>query len=233
MKNLTKTAPVAAVALLLACGGVSAATVNITTSPGSLFNTAALAGFATTGSMMNGMLVTACDESSCETRAWETTGTGTGGVFGTGWSMTLAGDSFSVPFILTGSDDFAITSFSMNGRPGNTIFDIVNGDFLSPGSANGRPFTISGTSPFSGGVINVNYTDRLSVADIFYSDLFTVMNVNFGGATLTGTLSFITDTDNAATGSPIVPVSAPATLALAGLGLIGIAATRRRARQAG
>jgi hypothetical protein len=224
-------------AALLALSVTSAqAQVVVTTSPGTSFNTAALSGFTTNGAQQNGMEVTVFfSDGSSETIVWAATGATTGGVTGTGWSMTLGGDSFTTPFVMT-AGDVQIAGFSMNGRPGvGTIFDVISDPELSPGSARGRPFELFGSIPDGIQTINVEYTDRLSVGGTFYGDLYTVMNVDFDGRFLSNaTLRFISDTDNSRFDSIIVPVDPPngvpepGTLLLIGSGLLGLAMRRRR-----
>jgi hypothetical protein len=223
---------IAGAALLTLSMTAAHAAVTVTSSPGTSFNTEALAGFTTTGAGMNGMEVTVFFVGGGqETISWATTGATTGGVTGTGWSMSLGGDSFNTPFSLV-VGNAQIIGFSMNGRTGvGTIFDIVSGSTGSPGSADGRPFTLSGTLPSGIDTINVAYTDRLLVGGVFYGDLYTVMNVNFAGRFLTGgTLNFISDTDNSRFAGDITPVGVPepGTLLLIGSGLIGLALRRRR-----
>lgn len=66
----------------------SGATINYFTG-GSQDNIPGLTGFATSGDMMDGMLVTACFSSAgCQpTLVWADTGAGAGGVTGAGWSF--------------------------------------------------------------------------------------------------------------------------------------------------
>ncbi len=61
-----------------------------------------LTGFATTGAMMDGLAVTATFEEGVETVYWADTGATSGGVtgvLGTGWSLSLDGDTFSASWV--------------------------------------------------------------------------------------------------------------------------------------
>ena len=70
--------------------------------PGTTNQTTALTGFSTTGSMMSGMKITAYFVGgSSEIATWMTTGAGTGGAFGTGWSLVESGDTFGGTWTLT------------------------------------------------------------------------------------------------------------------------------------
>lgn len=185
---------------------------------------------------MNGMEVTVCTLSGCSTSTWSTTGVDAGSASSTGWSLSLSGNSWLSPF--TFASTVGVTSFSLNGRPGSTVFDIVFAPILSPLSALGAPFELYGSNAdLQDWVVDVNYTDRLLVGGVFYNDLFTVMNVDLsrpqtaGAAGFIGTFQFITDTDNSATNSPIVPVAEvpePGVLALLGIGLMALVSLRRR-----
>jgi hypothetical protein len=241
MRVFTRQFLIALALLALSVGSSQAATVNVSSSPGSLFTTDALTGFSTTGAQMHGMEVTTCFAGGgCETITWDgTVGSSSyGEAVGTGWSLSVAGDTFTSPFTFTTTG--AVTSISVNGRPGNTIFDIIDclGDGIvgcsSPGSARGMPFGLSGANPdLTDYIVNVQYTDQLAVGGVFYGDLFTVMNVDFNGDSFTGSFQFISDTDNSAFNSPIVPVTPvpePAPLLLMAAGLIALSLRRRIVR---
>ncbi len=185
-----------------------------------------LSGFATFGSQMSGMEVTVnYVGGGSQTAIWQATSPLAGGAFGTGWSLSLAEDSFSTPwqFLTQTGSTQAIASLMINAVPGNTVFDTIFGVEGTPGSANGSPFTVvSGNAPTS-----FAYSTAIVGAE---DDLRGVLTLNWS-AGFSGELLFETDTDN---GTNIEPVQAavpePTTIAGLGLAAAGLLRWRRRAR---
>ena len=183
-----------------------------------------LTGFATFGSQMSGMEVTVnYVDGGSQTAIWQATSPIDGGAFGTGWSLSLAGDSFDTPWNFSTQTGFtqAIASLMINAVPGNTVFDTRSDIFGTPGSASGLPFTvIAGQSPTS-----FAYSTAIVGAE---DDLRGVLTLNWSTGFL-GQLEFSADTDN---GTDIDPVQAavpePTTIAGLGLAAAGLLRWRRR-----
>ena len=179
-----------------------------------------LTGFSTNGADMVGMDVTATFlGGSSQKVAWSATGASSGGVSGTGWSLSQSGDTFSNRWTLN-STGASIVSLLINAVPGNTVFD--NGSSPStPGSAQGLSFSpISGDSPdsFSYGV----------PIDISTGDLFGTLTLNWA-TPFTTTLAYLADTDSGTDNNPVVPMQdVPTPALLPGLIGMGVAALRKR-----
>ena len=184
--------------------------------------------FTTTGADMDGMLVTVnFVGGGSESIAWaDTGGAGAGAAIGTGWSISLTGDSFSNAWQVD-FGNLAVTSFVMNGAPGLTVFDIDSAaNPGTPGSALGLPFASSidtATDPV------VTYSNVIQIgAAAPFGDLFEVMTVELSGLEaggISGEFTFVQDTDNDIRRDVELPE--PGTLGILGGALIAIGLIRR------
>lgn len=223
---------VAGALLALSAGAFSAAIPSsFSSTAGTPYDAAALTGFATHSADMVGSSVTVSfANGSSETVAWTLAG-----ALGSGFSMVMPGDSFTAGiWLLTNLAASAITGFTIDGRPGNTVFDLVPGVIGSPGSATGRAFDdVDGTAALA--LATARYSDQLSVGGVFYDDLYLVLDVRFGGGLVTAaSVAFSADTDTAdiARGGITASIPEPGTsiLLLAGLLAFGAVARRRSQR---
>tara|TARA_R110002049_G_scaffold50370_2_gene142990 strand:+ start:56137 stop:56829 length:693 start_codon:yes stop_codon:yes gene_type:complete len=220
-----------AAAAIMIAGHAYAGTLVVAFDPGTTNTTTALAGFATDGDMMDGMLITATfTDMSSETLAWADIAAGSGGVSGTGWSLMAAGDTFSSnAWTLANESAMAIQTIDLDGGPGDTIFDI---DSPSPGtadSASGANFFVnSGGDPFD---IVATYSDQVAITgDAPVGDLWRRLSIDFTTTPFVpdSRLVFRADTDNTALEDDLGEVPEPASLAI--FAAMGITAIARRKR---
>lgn len=230
LKNL-----LAGAALATAFGAHSAPiTPTITLHSGVVHNTAALTGFSTSGDEMDGMRVTAYfKDGFSQTLSWADLVGDSGGVTGTGWSLSQAGDTFGGSWTLLSDRSSGMSRLVIDGQPGDTLFDVQSDDPRSPGSAFGLVITsVDGPSSLP---VFARYVNEVQVGGIFYGDLYTTLDLSFldasgGGDGFTGSMAWETDTDSSAVRGGVVPVPVPepTALVLASAALLGLAAARRR-----
>jgi hypothetical protein len=190
-----------------------------------------LTGFATTGADMTGLNVTATFSNGfSQSLAWGTTGAGAGGVFGTGWSLSLSGDSFGGSWLF----DFTtlqaqLTRLVLDGSTGLTVLDRTDPNAGTDGSASGLDFSFAGGTCGSC-VATATYGGLTSIgAFAAVGDLFQKVTVDFTGGTGPRTdWSFNQDTDNDSRFVPGSPEPETYALLLGGLGLVSWVARRRR-----
>jgi hypothetical protein len=192
---------------------------------------------ALNGAGMDGMTVTACPlTGGCETKTWAATSLTGGAAQGTDWSLGLIGDSFNSNFVFQ-SNSGVWRSLSINTRDGLAAFDWIADPVLSPESDRGKPFRLISLDTLAEPTsVDVVYSDVLFVDEVGYDDLYTVMTISFLDAQgapfgFSGRMEFLADTDKTEKISaydPNASVPTPATMALVGLGLAGVAASRRK-----
>jgi hypothetical protein len=188
-----------------------------------------LTGFATTGAMMDGLSVQAVFSGGLnETLLWADTGATSGGVTGSGWSLSLTGDSFTAPWTFTFSPNASLGQLQLlvlDGRNALTIFDRTLPNTGTPSSAQGRDWECF-LGNCNDATVTYDYAAGIG-ADLPVGDLWQVVSIDFGDLGPRDTFQFRQDTDN---DSRLTQVPEPGVIALLGLTLAAMGFARRRAR---
>jgi hypothetical protein len=157
--------------------------------------------------MMQGMRVTASFLNGySESLLWTPTNDNSGGVFGSGWSLTQAGNTYGSPWTFSNFSS-GISSLAIDAVPGNTLFDTypyLDGPLQTDGSAEGWSFqVVAGPSPTS-----FAYADPI---DISQGDLFGSLSL-YWTTGFAGTMQFIADTDSGSASDPVQPANPVASV---------------------
>jgi chitodextrinase len=117
-----------------------------------------------------------------------------GGAFGSNWSLTESGNSFDSPWTFSNSGQ-GITSLVIDAIPGNTVFDNIRKEEVTPYSADGWGFeTLSGQSPDF-----FTYSDPIDISE---GDLFGRLSLYWTSG-FAGKMKFRADTDSGSTRNPV------------------------------
>jgi hypothetical protein len=225
----------ARITLASAALALSAATLPaqvIATDPGVTFAASALTTFATNANEMGGLLVTAFfTDGSSGGGVWGDLGAGLWGVSLPSYTLQLpgVGDTFNTPWTFLNTSGAGLTRLVLNGAPGRTVFDILQGVEITPGSSVGRAMELIGGDPFG---TTATYRNLVGIGVALpLGDLYETLDITFQTPFTGNALEFITDTDNVGRGT-VTQTPEPATYGMLAFGLAAMAAAARRRRVA-
>ena len=216
---------------------------------GVVHETDAFASFNTTGAQMTGVGVSVLySDGSTSTASWQAFNATFGGVNTSGIPFFLqTGNTSSTAYPWTFANNHAtlsVRSLSLDGQPGNTVFDtggafgaFVGFSFVgTPGTSTGLDFDLHSSYRTLYDGATITYSDAVALAgDAPVGDIFRRLTIEFASDRLLGPnriIQFRQDTDSLAFGSVLAPVSANvpeggATALMLGAGLVGLMACAR------
>ncbi|MEP2653784.1 MAG: hypothetical protein ABJH06_17535 [Paraglaciecola sp.] len=186
-----------------------------------------------TGADMAGLLVTVTfGNGDTQSDVWESTGPESGGVGNRVWSLTQEGDTIGPIASSTFSGAWTLTtirsieSILIEGINIGLVFDTVFGD--GSGTSSGHAFTYDTALA----TVTTTYTEHYQ-DELFYSMLLTGSNPNYlgrGSSMLlgSGSFDFMIDVDIIEPELATTEVTAPTTISILALTILGLIATSRR-----
>lgn len=214
------------VALTLAAAGSAQAAITFQTNPAPGTVIPGVATYQTTGAMMDGLSITANFTGGfSQTLSWADAGATSGGVTGTGWSLSQSGDTFNNSWRFDDNRQGSLLSLVLNGNTGFTLFDRSSPSPGTSGSAAGWDFSSGTFDDWYNPDVTVTYSDQVALlGQNPVGDLWQIMTVNFGRG-FDGDFRFVQDTDN---DIRVTQVPEPGMLSLIGLALAGLGLTMRK-----
>ncbi|MBP0016685.1 MAG: PEP-CTERM sorting domain-containing protein [Cyanobacteria bacterium SBLK] len=177
-----------------------------------------------TGADMVGIEVTVSFENgSSEMGIWAATGVDSGAASGTGWDLSIAGNTNFGAWIFSYTGTKTISSLLIDTLPGNTIFDTILLPELTPTTGIGNRFgSFSGASP-----TEENYSGTVLGA---LEDVKTSLELVWENGFNDPVLAFVADTDGIEGFNPDPePVPEPtATLGILGSLALGTVSLRKK-----
>ncbi|NEX19701.1 hypothetical protein G3480_05125 [Thiorhodococcus mannitoliphagus] len=224
--------------------------ISIRYEPGITHEARAITEYRTTGAMIEGLEVTAFfSNGASESLSWASSDAASGGVMGSGWSLTQSGDTFRSAWTLsmdapsTSSTDRApsIARLVLNAAPGRSVFDVDVTDQDGSGTAGskaGGAFALEGQRQG----LAVTYSDQVAIGNQrALGDLYNTLTLEFSETSFFSagqSLNFVADMDSILT-SPKqlgglddrVAVPIPSAVWLFASSLAGIAGIGRWSRK--
>ncbi len=208
----------------LTFGADAQAGVTVLFNSGTTNVTTALTGFSTSGDEMAGMTVLASFSGGATQQAvWATTGSGAGAASGSMFRLSQSGDTFDSVWTLTNLSGSTLSGLSIDAGKGNTVFDVTWSGDGTPGSANGKTFSLN--SGPSGLDITATYVNLVALTGHSpVGDLYRNLNLAFTNGLNSGdSITFYADTDNLRFAGDIGAVPEPSSLAMASIVVLGLA----------
>ena len=192
-------------------GVASAATTIVAITP-QLHETTGIATFSTDGGHMTGLEVTVrFADLTSEVANWSGSGT-SGSATGVKFKLEQAGQTFSQPWTLTNLSGSPILGFSLDGHPGDTVFDRTNPSHGTTGSDQGKDLQLGNDGMGSEILGTATYSDAVKLkTEALVGDLYLRVNVDLATPYEGTSFTFMQDTDTTQFINDLTAVPEPST----------------------